>query len=179
MQTRGAFFWLAVLGVLFATTPSQGTPGNEGILVVGQFLALFLAVPYLLQLRTNKMPLGLLLYPLIVASAFALSNLVMPGSGRYRLRFSGRSRCCSVSLPRTGKNCVLSSMPLWSSILPCLPFNFCPIWYWRNPPSSQAAIPVEPIAVGEFLGYLRLSGLHVEPGTYSNFCISWSSLAFF
>ncbi|NDK36733.1 hypothetical protein [Rhodovulum sulfidophilum] len=167
-QTRGAFLWLAVLGVLIATTPSETVSGEPDILVIAPFLALVLAVPYLLQSRTNTVPLGLVLYLLIVAFAFAISNLAMPGNwalsvavlGPFTMLFGffaahpQKLRAVIEAILVINLAALALQVLLYMSVGEIVDLHAL-LFPWSESRS------------GEFLGFLRLSGLHLEPGTYS------------
>lgn len=170
-QTRSAFFWLAVLGVLIATTPSENVSGNSDIVVIVHFLALVLAMPYLMQLRTNTVPHGLVLYPLIVALAFAISNLAMPGYWALSVVVLGPfTMLFGVFAAHQKKKFRAVIDAILVINLAAFAFQF--LFYMASGEIvdlHSLLIPWSESRSGEFLGYVRFSGLHLEPGTYSAF----------
>jgi hypothetical protein len=167
-QTRGAFFWLAVLGVLIATTPSENVSGNSGILIISHFLALILAMPYVMNSRTNTVPLGVVLYTLIVAFAFALSNLAMPGYWALSVTVLGPfTMLFGVFTAHKQKlRAVIDAILVIN--LAALAFQF--LFYLAAGEIVHLhtlLFPSSESRSAEFLGFVRLGGLHLEPGTYS------------
>lgn len=167
-QTRGAFFWLAVLGVLLATTPSENVSGDSGTLVILQFLALVLAAPYFLYPRTNTVPLGVVLYALIVAFAFTLSNLAMPGSWALSVAILGPFTMLFGVFSVHQKKLIAVIDAVLVINLSALVFQFLfYIFTGEIVHLHTLLFPLSESRAGEFLGFVRLSGLHLEPGTYS------------
>lgn len=169
-KTKGAVFWLAVLGVLIATTPSENASGNLGLVVFLHFLALVLAAPYLLQRHTNTVPLRLIIYILIVTSVFVLSNIAMPGSWALAVSILGT---CTLLFgvfaahPQRLRT-VIDTVLIIN--LGALAFQF--LFYilaGEIVHLHTLLFPLSDSRAGEFLGFVRLGGLHLEPGTYSNF----------
>ena len=159
------------MGVLIATTPSEAASENLGALVVSKFFALALSVPYFLNSRRNTVPLGVILYTLIVAFAFALSNLAMPGNWAISVAVLG---------PLTmlfGVFTVLQQEKLRAVIDAVLIINLAALafqylfymWVGEIVHLHTLLFPSSESRAAEFLGFVRLGGLHLEPGTYSNF----------
>ena len=167
-MTKVLYFCLAVLGVLIATTPAENASGDSDILVIAHFLALVLTIPYFLQLRTNAMPYELLIYALIVASAFVLSNLQMPGYWALSVAVLGPLTLmfgAFAAHPQKLRGVIDAIL-----IINLAAFAFQWLVYLVSGEIFHIhtlLFPFSESRSAEFLGFLRLGGLHLEPGTYS------------
>jgi hypothetical protein len=169
-QTRGAFFWLAVLGVLIATTPSENASGNAGNLVILHFLALIIAVPYLPPSPKKPVPMGLILYTLVVPCALVISNLAMPGTWALAVAVLGLfTMLFGVFVADQQKlRAVIDAVLIIN--LAALICQF--VFYLAEGEIVHLhtlLFPLSESRSGVLFGVPRLSGLHLEPGTYSAF----------
>lgn len=163
-------FWLSVLGVLVATTPSEQVLFNSSFMLVVHFLALFVAIPNISTSRPRAVKPVVIFYLLIIPFILSLSNVADPSLWAVSFIILGAVTMLLLTFFVKSESLieVIDAVLAINLIVFCIQFlvffttnELIQPHLWLYPGSASRS--------GEFLGFVRLGGLHTEPGTYSSF----------